>query len=194
MNRSVFTKNPGLRYFRVRILIPVFTLLILMFPTVSSLGVDDSLNVPGVSSDRAPKQYCYNYTFADGDNLTGSLLENHHPESTGNSEEFVLYDTENNLCGPVNKKLLTALNNTIVPNPPSDMSRASGNSTLIPSLNVQSIKDDGQIYFNQLRSRNILIYGGFLPFVAIPDSNLATEDHFFNRDSVSLFLYFKKKF
>jgi len=65
--------------------------------------------------------------------------------------------------------------------------------SLLPNPEVEFI-DDYMVKFDGLKSRDTLFYGGVLPFVALPDSELANEDSFFNEESFSVFLYFKRKF
>ncbi len=42
--------------------------------------------------------------------------------------------------------------------------------------------------------KDTIFLGGVVPFVAIPDTELATDDSFFNDDSFSVFFYLKRKF
>jgi hypothetical protein len=65
--------------------------------------------------------------------------------------------------------------------------------SLLPNPEVEFV-DEYMVKFDSFRSRDTIFYGGLLPFVAIPDSELANEDRFFNEESFSVFLYFKRKF
>ena len=65
--------------------------------------------------------------------------------------------------------------------------------SLLPNPEVEFV-DEYMVKFDSFKSRDTIIYGGVVPFVAIPDSELANEDKFFNEDSFSVFLYFKRKF
>jgi len=65
--------------------------------------------------------------------------------------------------------------------------------SLLPNPEVEFI-DDYMVKFDGGKSRDTIFYGGVVPFVALPDSSLATEDSFFNEESFSIFLYFKRKF
>lgn len=65
--------------------------------------------------------------------------------------------------------------------------------SLLPDPEVQFV-EDYMLNFDGSKSRNTIIYGGVVPFVALPDSELSTEDRFFNDESFSFFLYFKRKF
>jgi hypothetical protein len=182
-----------MRYIKLRFLVPLFALLISICPPLSSVGAEGSPNKSDISSELVQDQYCYNYSFVDRDNLTGTILDNENHD-VNDLDDYILYDTKHNLCEPVNKKLVVALNKTVVTNPLSSIPRSSEDGTLIPNSNVQFIYDNERAYLRQLQSRDTIIYGGLVPFVAVPDSSLATEDHFFNKDSVSVFLYFKRKF
>lgn len=65
--------------------------------------------------------------------------------------------------------------------------------SLLPNPEIEFI-DEYMVNFDNFRSRDTIIYGGVLPFVALPDDQLANEDSFFNEESFSVFLYFKRKF
>ncbi len=65
--------------------------------------------------------------------------------------------------------------------------------SLLPNPEVEFV-DEYMIKFDSFKSRDTIFYGGVVPFVALPDGVLANEDSFFNEESFSLFLYFKRKF
>ncbi|MCK5391700.1 MAG: hypothetical protein KAJ31_04690 [Deltaproteobacteria bacterium] len=65
--------------------------------------------------------------------------------------------------------------------------------SLLPNPEVEFV-EEYMVKFDSFKSRDTIIYGGVMPFVAIPDSELANEDKFFNEESFSVFLYFKRKF
>jgi hypothetical protein len=65
--------------------------------------------------------------------------------------------------------------------------------SLLPNPEIEFI-DEYMVKFDNFRSRDTIVYGGVLPFVALPDDQLANEDSFFNEESFSVFLYFKRKF
>ena len=73
---------------------------------------------------------------------------------------------------------------------PIGLTSINGNYTISEQENSVCSEDD----FNANKSRNTIFYGGVVPFVAIPDTELSTEDSFFNDESFSFFLYFKRKF
>ncbi len=63
--------------------------------------------------------------------------------------------------------------------------------SLLPNPEVDFVEDyvvkfDGD--------KDTIFLGGVVPFVAIPDTELATDDSFFNDDSFSVFFYLKRKF
>ena len=64
---------------------------------------------------------------------------------------------------------------------------------ILPDPGVMFV-DEENIDFKKFNSGDTILYGGVLPFVALPDADLETEDSFFNEESFSLFLYFKTKF
>ena len=99
-----------------------------------------------------------------------------------------------NVCTNNNKVSLSALANGGGQETENASTDSSTNDySLLPNPEIGFV-EDGQINYQSFHSRNTLFLGGVLPFVAVPDSDLATEDHFFNDQSFSLFLYFKRKF
>jgi len=65
--------------------------------------------------------------------------------------------------------------------------------SLLPNPEIEFV-DEYMVKFDSFKSGNTVFYGGVVPFVALPDSELANEDSFFNEESFSVFLYFKRKF
>lgn len=70
---------------------------------------------------------------------------------------------------------------------------STDSSKILPNPRIMFI-DEENIDFKKFSSGDTVLYGGVLPFVALPDGDLETEDSFFNEESFSLFLYFKTKF
>lgn len=65
--------------------------------------------------------------------------------------------------------------------------------TIILNPEISFVED----YVSKLdsnKSRDTIFYGGVVPFVALPDGELSTEDSFFNEESFSIFFYLKRKF
>lgn len=65
--------------------------------------------------------------------------------------------------------------------------------SLLPDPEVQFI-EDYMVKFDSHKAQDTIFFGGVVPFVALPDSELVTEDSFFNDDSFSVFFYLKRKF
>ncbi|GJM16640.1 MAG: hypothetical protein DHS20C13_19670 [Thermodesulfobacteriota bacterium] len=65
--------------------------------------------------------------------------------------------------------------------------------SLLPNPEVEFV-DEYMIKFDSFKSKDTIFYGGVVPFVALPDGELANQDSFFNEESVSVFLYLKRKF
>ena len=65
--------------------------------------------------------------------------------------------------------------------------------SILPNTEIDFV-EDYMVKYDNIKSKNTVFYGGVVPFVALPDSELATEDSFFNEESFSVFLYFKRKF
>ena len=83
------------------------------------------------------------------------------------------------------------------PQDPADEPSSSGvNSedeevSLLPNPEVDFV-EDYVVKFDG--NRDTIFLGGVVPFVALPDTELATDDSFFNDDSFSVFFYLKRKF
>jgi len=65
--------------------------------------------------------------------------------------------------------------------------------SLLPNPEVEFV-DEYMIKFDSFKSKDTIFYGGVVPFVALPDGELANQDSFFNEESFSVFLYLKRKF
>jgi len=74
-----------------------------------------------------------------------------------------------------------------------NLNKADEEISLLPDPNVHFVEEYMIKYDNQ-QSKDTIFYGGVVPFVALPDSELSTNDRFFNDESFSIFLYFKRKF
>ncbi len=64
---------------------------------------------------------------------------------------------------------------------------------MLPDSNVEFV-EEYVVKYDGNKSKDTIFYGGVVPFVALPDSELATEDSFFNEESFSVFFYLKRKF
>ncbi len=65
--------------------------------------------------------------------------------------------------------------------------------SLLPDPNVEFV-EEYVVKYDGNQSKDTIFYGGVVPFVALPDGELATEDSFFNEESFSVFFYLKRKF
>ncbi|HKQ31844.1 MAG TPA: hypothetical protein VJV40_01480 [Thermodesulfobacteriota bacterium] len=138
-------------------------------------------------------QSCYNYTFIDNKSIRGTLLEKEEMDSSPDKPDSVSYDAVRNLCRPNNARQLAALEKTNALGGGSEDTEGLSDNPILPNPDVKFI-EDGKLSYEQLQSKQTIFYGGIVPFVAVHDADLETDDHFFNPDSVSLFLYFKRKF
>ena len=171
--------------------IPLITLLIFFGSVVKSESVDYS--VENAYRHRT-EQSCYNYTFIDNSSIRGTLLEKELIDSSPGKPDFVSYDAVLSVCKPDNAVQLAVIDKPgTLDIQTDDAARSSGDTPLLPNPQIQFVEED-KVNYDQFQSRNTIFYGGLVPFVAVPDSDLVTEDHFFNPNSFSLFLYFKKKF
>lgn len=76
---------------------------------------------------------------------------------------------------------------------PTDEDGEQQQISLLPDPSVEFV-EDYMLKFGDGKPRNTIFFGGVVPFIAIPDSELANEDRFFNEDSFSVFFYLKRKF
>lgn len=156
----------------------------------ADFSAENADNPPGLGTE----QSCYNYTFIDSNSIRGTLLEKERMDSSPDKPDSVSYDAVTNLCKPKNTRLLAVIENDDAPvSEPGDGEISSDETPLLPDPQIAFI-EDGKLNFEQFQSKETIFYGGLVPFVAIHDADLETEDHFFNPESFSLFLYFKKKF
>ncbi len=165
----------------MRVLISIIAIMVFFGSVVGSRGADYIFNDAEGIFVRILEQSCYNYTFLD---------ENSIPDN-------VLYDTELNLCRDNRKVLKAVLNKTGSAGGQNEESEQLPKvPSLLPNPEIGFFEEGSVNYsdYEIFRARDTIFYGGVLPFVAIPDDDLANEDTFFNEDSISLFLYFKRKF
>lgn len=138
-------------------------------------------------------QSCYNYTFIDNNSIRGTLLEQEEMDSLPGKPDSVSYDAIKNLCDPRSSRQLAVIGKEDSGTAASNDSGDLGDNPILLNPNIKFI-EDGKLNYTQLQSKETIFYGGLVPFVAVHDADLETNDHFFNPDSFSLFLYFKRKF
>jgi len=187
-------KIQGLRYVRVRELVYLVLFMTFVCAAQKAESMDYIFNDVENIFVEVPEQSCYNYTFLDKDSVNGTLLEKGTYLENRELEDPVFYDSRMNVCRNNNKVSLSSLSDGYgqeTANASTDSS--SGVYSLLPNPEIGFV-EDGQISYSSFHSGNTLFLGGVVPFVAVPDSILANEDHFFNNESFSFFLYFKRKF
>lgn len=177
----------------MRFLISVSILVTFFSLAAGSLGLDSDIDSAYAASGLGPEKYCYNYTFIDKADLTGSLLHDDLPDDTLDLSGSIFYDSAQNLCKPGSTKMLSSLNNTGEPADDGPNAVSTDDTPVLPDPRIAFIEEGGLTY-EGLKARQTIFYGGVVPFVALPDTILDNEDHFFNPESFSLFLYFRKKF
>jgi hypothetical protein len=156
----------------------------------ASHGVEDADDSLGLRTE----QSCYNYTFIDNNSIRGTLLEKEEMDSSPGKPDDVSYDTARNLCRSNSIRQLAAIEKADTPEiNTGDSDGLSDDTPILPDPNISFI-EEGKLNYDQFQSRDTIFYGGLVPFVAIHDADLETDDHFFNPESFSLFLYFKRKF
>lgn len=176
----------------MRLSISLIAALMIFGFTAGSESADYRVENAENSSGLRAEQSCYDYTFIDSNSIRGTLLEKEEMDSSPVKPDSVSYDTVSNLCKPKNT-LLAVTDNDDAPVSEAGPEISSDEAPLLPDSQIAFI-EDGKLNYDQFQSREVIFYGGLIPFVAVPDADLATEDHFFNPESFSLFLYFKKKF
>lgn len=177
----------------MRLSISLLAALMIFGFAADSRSADFSVENAENPSGFGTEQSCYNYTFIDNNSIRGTLLEKEEMDSSPGKPDSVSYDTVSNLCKP-KKTLLAEIETSDAPiAEPGDSKVSSDETPLLPDSQIAFV-EDGKLNYDQFQSREVIFYGGLVPFVAIHDADLETDDHFFNPESFSLFLYFKKKF
>ena len=178
----------------MRLSISLIAALLVFGSVAGSESADFSVENAGNSLSLETQQSCYDYTFIDNNSIRGTLLEKEEMDSSPDKPDSVSYDNVQNLCKPKNTLQLAVIEKNASPDTQSEDSEKPGDDTpLLPDPHITFI-EDGKLNYEQFQSRETIFYGGLVPFVAIHDADLETDDHFFNPDSFSLFLYFKRKF
>ena len=102
--------------------------------------------------------------------------------------------TSSNTCEPnFQVKSQTETKSESSPSPNASFNEDDEQISILPNPEVEFI-EDYMIKFDGHKSKDTIFYGGVVPFVALPDGELTNEDSFFNEESLSIFLYFKRKF
>lgn len=177
----------------MRLSISLIAALMIFGFAAGSGSADYSVENADNSSGLIAEQSCYDYTFIDSNSIRGTLLEKEEMDSSPGKPDSVSYDTVSNLCKPKNTLLAVIDTGDAPVAEPGDSKVSNDETPLLPDSQIAFI-EDGKLNYDQFQSREVIFYGGLVPFVAIHDADLETDDHFFNPESFSLFLYFKKKF
>lgn len=104
--------------------------------------------------------------------------------------------TSSNTCEPdfqLKPEPETEKNFSSINDKPTEEKGEQQQVSLLPNPEVEFV-EDYMLKFGDGKPRDTIFYGGLVPFVALPDSELVTEDSFFNDDSFSVFFYLKRKF
>jgi len=168
----------------MQFLIGVFITIVILGSGLSSYGNE----LIAQRSPIVPTSLNGNYSFSEQENSVCS-----GEESFSTVDGAAENSKENNTCEPGQAVEIEA---KPAPNTSSNypaFNEADEEISLLPNPEVEFV-EDFMLEFNSNKSRNTIFYGGVVPFVALPDAELSTEDSFFNDESFSLFLYFKRKF
>jgi len=147
---------------------------------------DDPGLIPGI--------HCYDYYFLGNKRFDISLFSGINPNATFIDKDDLLYYKGHKQCSTY----VVSGEADINPFDPffdgnEEIDYSTDKTKILPNPGITFV-DEENIDFKQFSSGDTVLYGGVLPFVALPDSDLQTEDSFFNGESFSLFLYFKTKF
>ncbi len=168
----------------MQVLIGVFVTIIIMGSGLSSFGNE----LFAQRSPIVPTSLTGNYTISEQENSVCS-----GEESFSTLDDISENSKENTVC---EQERTVEIEAKPAPNSSSnypEFNEADEEISLLPDPGVEFV-DDFMLDFNANKSRNTIFYGGVVPFVALPDTELSTEDSFFNDESFSFFLYFKRKF
>ena len=177
----------------MKLAIFITALAMLFMSTASSRSADAGAENIDDSFGLNTGQSCYNYTFVDNNSIRGTLLEQEEMDSLPGKPDSVSYDAVKDLCKPKSTRQLAVIEKEGSGGTASNDSGDLSDNPILLNPNIKFIEDD-KLNYSQLQSRETIFYGGLVPFVAVHDADLETNDHFFNPDSFSLFLYFKRKF
>lgn len=177
----------------MKLAVLITALVMLVITAASSRSADNGAENVDNPFGLDAAQSCYNYTFIDSNSIRGTLLEKEEMDSLPGKPDSVSYDAVNNLCRSKSARQLAAIGKADSGVAESDDSGDLGDNPILLNPDIKFI-EDGKLNYEQLQSRETIFYGGLVPFVAVHDADLETDDHFFNPESFSLFLYFKRKF
>lgn len=177
----------------MRVLFTAIALILIMASVTGRAAVDsagelydDSGQIPGIN--------CYDYYFLGNKGIDTRFFSGTNPNATFFDEADLLYYDGLEECSTYVVSGSTDMN-LLAPflDEKKEIDYSTNSTQLLPNPVVGFVEEES-IEFEQHSSRDTVFYGGILPFVALPDGDLATEDSFFNGDSFSLFLYSKRKF
>ena len=139
-----------------------------------AFGFDYTFSDYADKTNQSSDRYCYHYTFLDEDSETQKEMSHMFGGCSQVAERKSQTETQSTASSPEDKETVS-------------------NASILPDPGVQSV-EDYLLDFGRQGGKETIFLGGIVPFVALPDSNLVTNDSFLNQDSVSFFLYFKRKF
>ncbi len=146
----------------------------------------DQILIPGI--------YCYDYFFWGSGGFDTTLFPGTNPNASFMDPADLLNSKGQGQCsiylvsGGADGNLLGPLFDGN-----KEVDYSTDSTKILPNPGIMFV-DEENIDFQQFTSGDTVLYGGILPFVALPDGDLETEDSVFNEESFSFFLYFKTKF
>ena len=170
----------------------LFLVTITVFLALSTLGgaLEESPNDPSL----IPGIHCYDYYFLGNKGFDISLFSGINPNATFIDKDDLLYYKGDEECTTyvVSEKADVNVFDPFFENT-GEVDYSTDRAEILPDPNIMFV-DEENIDFKQFTSGDTILYGGVLPFVALPDADLETEDKVLNEESFSLFFYFKQKF
>lgn len=171
-----------------------FTAVIILTASYSVAAVEPDRLYSGDPGE-IPGIYCYDYYFLGNKKLDTTLFTGTNPNASFMDKEDIAPHKGENECTTyvVSEKADVNLFDPFF-GEAKVVNYSTDSSKILPNPAIRFF-DEEDFDLSALSSdSNTVLYGGVLPFVALPDGDLETEDSFFNDESFSLFFYFKSKF
>ncbi len=170
------------------------TIVFLLMFTIYGGAVGDPIEEFSGDPGLVPGIYCYDYYFLGSKGFDTSLFSGINPNATFMDPSVLLdYKGQDKCTTYVVSEEVDVNQYDPFFDENKEVDYSTDETKILPDPGVMFV-DEENIDFKKFSSGDTVLYGGVLPFVALPDGDLESEDSFFNEESFSLFLYFKTKF
>ncbi len=170
------------------------TLTFLLMFTIYGGALGDNIKEHAGDPGLASGIYCYDYYLLTNKGFDTSLFSGINPNASFmNPSDLLDYEVKDNCATYVVAEEADVNQPAPFVEENKEVDYSTDRTKILPDPGVMFV-DEENIDFQKFNSGDTILYGGVLPFVALPDADLETEDSFFNEESFSLFLYFKTKF